>query len=99
MSETNEIHKDLNNKRSNYYDESELERYTVVRGLFKLSEMLSKSETQENVAMGAYLLNMSNDIMKTLPDMSGGVNINVELTNKSVDESDLDNIIDNFFKD
>lgn len=82
---------------SNFFNKSELERYTVLKALVNLSKMLAVSEDENNVLMGTHLLGMADNLMKTLPNINGGVRLDADLTNVSVKDEDLDSIIDQFF--
>lgn len=98
MSQTNledtSGHKDI----GNYFNQAELERYTAMGGLLELAEMLSNSKDKNNLLMGSHLLSMADNILKTLPNLNGGVQLDVELTNRDVKDEQLDDIINDFFK-
>lgn len=82
-----------------YYNQSEIERFTVSENLIILSEYISKSEDPNNIKLGERLLIMGTQLFNTLPTVGGVKNFGkAELTNENVTDVQLDDIITNFLK-
>lgn len=97
MSEVQEQERDL--IEASYYNEAELERYSVIQTLVELADYLQDSNNEINNGLGLQFTKMVEQLFSTLPAINGAVDFGVTLTNVSVKDDDLDDIIGNFFDD
>jgi len=95
MSEVQEQERDL--IEASYYNEAELERYSVIQTLVELADFLQDSSNEINNGLGLQFTKMAEQLFTTLPAINGAVDFGVNLTNVSVKEEELDDIIGQFF--